>query len=485
MFKALLQKKSHFEYSIHRAALRLGVVTIGACLMAPPLFAAPAVDKSQGQQQSQEVAALRELVTVLQADLTSLHSRLETLETQLAAMEEAKLRVGELPPAVEEELERLEERQAEDRQELMEQIETNRRTIAPLAFTPAITMFGNVAGRWDSKPVISPEGDRIDNQFMLRAAEFELRAAVDPYADAFLAIPLEAETPNGTLEADVEEAYVVLKGIPRLTSLPGGLKLKIGKYRPEIGKNNLIHFHDLMWTTRPLPVATFLGTEGLGVFAEAGFQATGINSEFFLPSPSENATLVSQFGVAWSGNLAVTRGNEGEKPIFYTHQSWYQRLNDSQAFELGGSYLNGAANLDGSLRSQLASADFTYTWKPGRLGQWRSLVAGGEFFYASLERPDLPVETPLGFYLFAQYQPMRNVYLGGRYDYTQALADERIRDSNWAAYLSHYTSEFLRFRLGFEHLMSNVPERDGLNTFLFELNFVFGVHPAEPYWVSR
>ncbi len=475
----------HFEYPIHRLALRLGVVTAGAFLMVPPLFAAQAVDKPQGQEQSQEVTALRELVSVLQADLRSMDSRLETLETQLATMEEAELQVGQLPPAVEEELERLEERQADDRQELMEAIENNRRTIAPLVFTPALTMFGNAAGRLDSKPVVSPEGDRIDDQFMLRAAEFELRAAVDPYADAFLAIPLEAETPNGTLEADVEEAYVLLKGIPRLTSLPGGLKLKIGKYRPEIGKNNLIHFHDLMWTTRPLPVATFLGTEGLGVFAEAGFQATGVNTDFFLPSPSENATLTSQFGVAWSGNLAVTRGNEGKNPIFYTHQSWYQRVNDSQALELGGSYLNGAANLDGSLRSQLAGADFTYTWKPGRLGQWRSLVAGGEFFYASIERPDLPASTPLGFYLFGQYQPTRNFYLGGRYDYAQALDDERIRDRNWSAYLTHYTSEFLRFRLGFEHRMSDVAARDGLNTFLFELNFVFGVHPAEPYWVSR
>ena len=84
----------HFEYPIHRLALRLGVVTAGAFLMVPPLFAAQAVDKPQGQEQSQEVTALRELVSALQADLRSMDSRLETLETQLATMEEAELCSG-------------------------------------------------------------------------------------------------------------------------------------------------------------------------------------------------------------------------------------------------------------------------------------------------------------------------------------------------------------------------------------------------------
>ncbi len=368
---------------------------------------------------------------------------------------------------------------------LLAEVEKNRRAFAPLAFTPYITMFGNVLGRMDNKPVVSPEGDAIDNRFMLRAGEFELRSAVDPFADAFLAVPFEAESPGGALEGDVEEGYVLIKQLPLLDSSPWGLKLKIGKYRPEIGKNNRIHFHDLMWTTRPLPVATFLGTEGLGESAEAGFQAIGVDADFFIPVHLENTTLRTQIGVATTGNLAVTEGNGGEDPIFYAHSSWYQRLNDSHALELGASFLRGAHDRDGKLSSTLLGTDFTYTWKPARAGQWRSLVAGGEFFYASLEQDQGGTATPFGYYLFGQYQLTRNLYLGGRYDYTQELQDERLNRRVVAGYLTFYTSEFLRFRFGGEHRWSDRPTMDGVNSFFFELNFVFGVHPTEPYWVNR
>ena len=431
--------------------------------------------QDEGDEITQELAALREEFEAIKAGY---EARLSALETKLEAMQK------ESSLDVEEELERLEERQDRDREELEGGIEKNRRAFAPLAFTPQITMFGNMMGRSDNKTVISPEGDPIDNRFVFRAGEFELRAAVDPFADAFLAIPLEAESPTGPLEADIEEGYVLIKRLPFLGS-PWGLKLKPGKYRPEIGKNNLIHFHDLMWTSRPLPVATFLGTEGLGESAEAGFQVTGVNADFFLPSRSLETTLRMQLGFGTTGNLAVTEANQGNDLVFYGHGSWYQKVSDSQAFELGGSYLGGKNDPSGSLRSSLAVVDFTYTWKPGRGGLRKSFVGGGEFFYASLEQPDAPSKTPLGYYLFAQYQLGRNFYLGGRYDFSQELENERLDTQIWAGYLTFYTSEFLRFRLGGEHRSSDLPGKDGLNTLFFELNFVFGVHPTEPYWVNR
>ena len=314
--------------------------------------------QDEGDEITQELAALREEFDAIKARY---EARLSALETKLEAMQK------ESSLDVEEELERLEEQRDKDREGLEGEIEKNRRAFAPLAFTPYITMFGNLMGRRDNKTVISPEDDRIDNRFVFRAGEFELRAAVDPFADAFLAIPLEAESPGGPLQADIEEGYVLVKRLPFVGS-PWGLKLKPGKYRPEIGKNNLIHFHDLMWTSRPLPVATFLGTEGLGESAEAGFQVTGVNSDFFLPSPSLKTTLRMQLGVGTTGNLAVTEVNQGDDLVFYGHGSWYQAVSDSQAFELGGSYLRGKNDPSGSLHSALAVADFTYTWKPGRSG---------------------------------------------------------------------------------------------------------------------
>ena len=59
----------------------------------------------------------------------------------------------------------------------------------------------------------------------------------------------------------------------------------------------------------------------------------------------------------------------------------------------------------------------------------------------------------------------------------------------WAigAYVSFYTTEFLRFRIGYEH--RERPSTNGgdgdLDTFFFQLTFVFGSHPVEPFWFNR
>lgn len=226
-----------------------------------------------------------------------LDARIQRLETELQQLREVQ----------QQEVARLESEQAAVETRVSQDVQKTRDAIAPIAFTPRLTFFGNLMGRLDDRRVISPEGDRIDDTFTYRAGEIEARAAIDPYADAFFTIPFEADSPLGALDGDVEEGYVELKRLPFLERPPWGLKLKLGKYRPEIGKNNRIHFHDLMWTSRPLPVAKFLGTEGLGEAAEAGFQAAGINAEFMLPIGSENTSLRMQLGAASTGNLAVNR----------------------------------------------------------------------------------------------------------------------------------------------------------------------------------
>jgi len=43
----------------------------------------------------------------------------------------------------------------------------------------------------------------------------------------------------------------------------------------------------------------------------------------------------------------------------------------------------------------------------------------------------------------------------------------------------------LRFRAGYEHRWSDAAAEDGINSFVAEVNVVFGSHPTEPYWVNR
>ena len=78
-----------------------------------------------------------------------------------------------------------------------------------------------------------------------------------------------------------------------LESAPLGMKLKVGKFRAPFGISNRLHLHDLPWTTRPLVVAKFLGTEN-GDFFECGFNPVGVDFDFFLPNPFPQSTLEKQ-----------------------------------------------------------------------------------------------------------------------------------------------------------------------------------------------
>src|SRR5262249_24440221 len=83
------------------------------------------------------------------------------------------------------------------------------------ALNRQITAFTNGAMRIDDKPVFTPRGAAIDDRPFLRTAEFDFRAAVDPYADAVVILSLEDQAGAG-FDADVEEGYVIIKRLPVL-----------------------------------------------------------------------------------------------------------------------------------------------------------------------------------------------------------------------------------------------------------------------------
>ena len=120
-------------------------------------------------------------------------------------------------------------------------------------------------------------------------------------------------------------------------------------------------------------------------------------------------------------------------------------------------------------------------------------MLGGEAFFSHrkfLTEPKVPGEPPttklndpIGYFAYAQVRLSRRTYLGARWDDTAALMDASLRARAVSGYLTWYASEFLRFRFGYEHGFGNleVAER---NTAFAQLDFVFGSHPPEPYWVN-
>ncbi len=339
-------------------------------------------------------------------------------------------------------------------------------------FNPAITVFGNGLYRHDDRPVYvdnDPSLDRIDDRFSLREAEFDFRAPIDPWADGVFITTLEAETP-GRFNAGVEEGYVVLKKLPLLDSAPWGLKVKIGRFRPTFGRFNTIHLHDLPQMTYPRALQTFLGPEG--------FSADGISGQFFLPSPSDKDVLDATVQLIDGGGIAVAPSNDASNLATLGHIKWFRDLVPGQDLEVGASAWTSNAE------DKLYGFDATYRWKPYIAGEWKSFLVGAEVFQADLG-DGRHAPHPGGFDLWSQYQIDRNLYVGARFGRAEDLFDESLKTETVGAFLTYYTTEFLRFRLGLEHSRSDVSELDGVDTAFLELNFIYGSHPAEPYWVNR
>ena len=368
---------------------------------------------------------------------------------------------------------------------LENKIDAVSRATAPVAFNPGMTAFINFAARGDSKKVydLADPTNEISNRPFLRTVEMELLGAVDPYASALAVISVENQA-GKDFGIDAEEAYGLLKRLPILEDAPLGLKVKIGKYRAPFGVSNKIHMHDLPWTTRPLAVAKYLGTEH-GDFFESGYNPTGMDMDFYVPNPIPATTLEMNLDVVRGGELALSQGHPGAQPAYIGHLNLSRDWSNRHLLTVGLS----AYEEHGPAITRLYGADVTYKWAPLEQRESHSFVAGGEVFAGRNVYTDvtsLPVSnSPAGWYAYVQYQTSYWVYLGVRYDAVQEPSNDRLTTRSLGEYVSYYTTEFLRLRLGYEHRWSDIPAQDNLNTVLFEVNLVFGSHPTEPYWVNK
>lgn len=368
---------------------------------------------------------------------------------------------------------------------LENKIDAIARVTAPVAFNPGTTAFINFAARADSRKVydLADSTKVISNRPFLRTVETELRGTVDPYAEAVAVISVENEA-GKEFTIDAEEAYGLLKRIPILEEAPLGMKLKIGKYRAPIGVSNKIHMHDLPWTTRPLIVARYLGTEH-GDFFESGFNPTGMDLNFYLPNPVPQTTLEMNLDVVRAGELSLSGDHGGSQPAYIGHITFSKDWSNEYLLVLG---LSGYHESDGTATS-LYGIDFTYKWAPLEQRESRSFVAGGELLAGRHTFSD-PVagktaNSPFGWFGYLQYQTSYWLYLGLRYDWLEEPLHNQLVTRSIGAYASYYTTEFLRLRLGVEHRWSDIAAQNNTTTALAEINLVFGSHPTEPYWVNR
>ncbi len=442
---------------------KVGVFSV---ILAAGATLATAQEKAEGQQPQ---------IQDIRNELLRIRQELDSVKAAAASGQ----------PVQEDELEQT-EAALEKRIALLEnKVDAVSRATAPIALNPRMTAFINFAARADGKDVYdwADPANTISNRPFLRTVEMELLNPVDPYAEAVAIISVENQA-GREFGIDAEEAYGLIKRLPLLEEAPLGLKLKIGRFRAPFGVSNRIHMHDLPWTTRPLAVARYLGSDH-GDFFESGFNPTGIDAQFYLPDPIPQTTLEMNVDMVRAGDLGLTAGRSGSQPAWIGHLNLTRDWDNVHLLVLGAStYLEAGAS-----PTQLYGLDVTYKWAPLEERESHSFVAGGEAFAGrhSMTSDSAGTATiaPVGWYAYMQYQTSYWLYLGLRYDWLQEPQKDLPVTRSLAAYASYYTTEFLRFRVGVEHRWSAVPALDNVTTGLFEVNIVFGSHPTEPYWVNK
>lgn len=345
-------------------------------------------------------------------------------------------------------------------------------------FNPRMTVIGNFVGRLDNGVVTNDQNAEISNRMGLSELEMDMRADVDPFAKAVAITSVSQESPNSDAKIGLEEMYVLL------TRMPRGTNLKVGKFKTAFGTMNRVHGHDQPQTTIPLPIVRFFGEEGM--------TSEGLSFNYMMPlrQPGQSFDLTMEVFNAENPTLFSDTASHGLG--YLVRGKYFSELSDQDYIEVGSSMMMGHNDATGKQTTYMWGGDFMYKWRALQpRGLW-SVLAQGEFFY--MNREDVAVQVQKrnawGAYGLAQLQPAQQWYIGSRYDLAQNLSDKSLIDRKIGGYVSFYTTEFLRFRLGYEYQNSagppidSTPGRD-FSTIYGQMTFVFGSHPAEPYWVNR
>lgn len=333
------------------------------------------------------------------------------------------------------------------------------------AFNPRITAFADFVYHYADEAILDDNGDNVANRFSLREAELDMRADIDPYAKGVVILAFGEETP-GEYVTDVEEAYA------SFDTLPNNLRLKVGKFRPWIGLDNRLHTHDLPYTDRPLVIREFFGEEG--------WSDAGMNLDW-LGSLGGDTGLTLGYTIQNGEGTRVVEGAASTKPTQMVRAEFFTEVGAASFFQAGASLLTGPSDDQGGM-TLLWEGDLLYKWRPEERRDLNSLVLEGEAYYLDRELLGEKIHSS-GAYSDLLYQFDQRWYLGLRGDWTQ-FADRDSGDA-WgaSAWISYYTSEFLRVRAGIEH--TDDPRGIPVLQAFLQLTFVLGSHPAEPYWVNR
>ncbi len=330
---------------------------------------------------------------------------------------------------------------------------------------PEISVTGDIVANY-----ARPAGEDDNVSATPREFEFSFQAALDPYTHTKIFITREqdfeiAGFPEEEGEAEEGGGFEIEEGYMYWVGLPGGLGLKLGKFRQEIGLFNRWHTHALLDVERSLAATAFLGEDGL-------IQTGG---QLALPSLTTGAgTQTLLFEVARASNDALFAGGNELSYLGRVQSFW--DLGPSGFVQLGATGVYGR-NGDADLESKLLGLDVYYRWTPPGRALYRDVQLRAEWYVARQELGPATLDGNGG-YGHVNYRLNRRWIVGARVDYVDAMGGGpdlfQIAPS-----LTFWQSEWVRLRLQYNYLK---PEGGGGNhTVLFQTVWAVGPHKHESY----
>jgi hypothetical protein len=366
------------------------------------------------------------------------------------------------------------------KQEVLRDAEARSKVRTPASFNPDFAVVGDFRGS------ISTDNDNpARNRFDIGSVELDLRAAVDPRADGVVILPVsrDVEDPlffqnksdaSGNVDTgiDVEEAYLFLHdfGVPNLTA-------KLGRFHLRFGRQNILHSHDWPTVDNNFVNQSFLGPESLS--------DSGLSLSYVIPPKligGNYVELITEIISGEGGDGPVLNNSAFvDGPALNLHALWNHDVATDWNLELGASWLTGKHDDDNRQNADLFGLDCTLI-HTDPTGRFNNQLFQAEMIYGDVDTSRTDTQHALGAYLLAQQQLHRDWYTGVRVDWTQNAVNDEQEVWSVSPYVSWYWSEFLRFRLEYQHKGGDVKDED---TLYFQCTFIYGAHPPHPYWTMR
>lgn len=335
------------------------------------------------------------------------------------------------------------------------------------ALNPEISLNGDLYGS------IHSDNPRSEN-FIPREFEFAFVSALDPYARAKVFLAVEEDRgrievfPGDPREASgaavgVEEGYV------EWVALPGGLRLKGGRFFQQFGQLNRWHSHALHFQSRSLPHLAFIG--------EGALAQDGASVHWLLPTGESGA---------YEATVELTRSRnevlfgEAHTLSYLGHMNAFWQLSPSTDLELGLSALFGDyQDVDGRYDNRLFGAEMAFNWAPPQQSLYRGIVVRGGVMLSDPEAVrGLRGDSAWGIWSLAEIKLSQQWVAGGRYDWVENPEDPS--ESAWLASptLTYWQSEYVRLRAEYD-ILGNPGKTT--RQFTLRITFAMGPHKHETY----